>query len=364
MSSVLILCPTFDHVDTLFVSIASVRAQSYDDWKVVVIGYGAPDRTGEIVAHIAREDPRVRYQWFPKSERFGENHRHQAILDSDSEFICHLSDDDIWLPDHLENMTGMLASAQWATQAPLRVQPDGTADWWPIHHGTAAIRHGVKDRKPPSAGINYVAYRRQAYLELPTGWTCAPWSEGTSDVYMWAKFFANPNLVVASSAKTSAIKFPSTAHGRKGRSPERRMAEITPWLARCAKPQFGRDLQKKASVLERLLQLFGRHDVGNAASVENALAICGITPVHEESAMNIAINDDRMMLPMTDAQLDEARLAWEIYRDLQSGADPAVSRTERGPQDWSNILRTVRQFASSKVATAANEVLSTTTAGD
>lgn len=80
--------------------------------------------------------------------------------------------------------------------------------------------------------------------------------------------------------------------------------------------------------------------------------------------MNIAINDDRMMLPMTDAQLDEARLAWEIYRDLQSGADPVVSQTERGPQDWPNILRTVRQFASSIVATAANEFLSATPAGD
>ncbi len=71
MADVLILCPTFDHAETLLASTASVRAQKFRDWELVVIGDGAPERTAEIMAAIGLADRRIRYEQHPKSARFG-----------------------------------------------------------------------------------------------------------------------------------------------------------------------------------------------------------------------------------------------------------------------------------------------------
>src|SRR5688572_17573763 len=111
MAKVLILCPTFDHVDTLFASIASVRAQAFTDWEMTVIGDGAPERSVQIVSALAADEPRIKSCWHPKSVRYGEIYRDQVIRGSTAEFVCHLSDDDIWTPAHLAQMIALLERA-------------------------------------------------------------------------------------------------------------------------------------------------------------------------------------------------------------------------------------------------------------
>ena len=59
MARTLILCPTHDHADALMMSIASVRAQTETDWRMVVICDGAPARTVEILQAIEADDPRI-----------------------------------------------------------------------------------------------------------------------------------------------------------------------------------------------------------------------------------------------------------------------------------------------------------------
>ena len=183
MPKVLILCPTFDHTETLFASTASVRAQSFRDWELVVIGDGAPARTAEIMSALSRTDSRISYVAHTKSERFGEIYRDQVIRESTAEVVLQLGDDDLWVSDHVDCMLGLLRDAEWGNQAPLRVASDGAAEWWPINHGTPQIRSSIVRGVPVSAGPNFVAYRREAYLRLPEGWTCAP-PNGPSDAFM------------------------------------------------------------------------------------------------------------------------------------------------------------------------------------
>ena len=99
MADVLILCPTFDHAETLLASTASVRAQKFRDWDLVVIGDGAPERTAEIMAAIGLADRRIRYEQHPKSARFGEVYRDPVIRASRAEVVLQLGDDDLWAPD-------------------------------------------------------------------------------------------------------------------------------------------------------------------------------------------------------------------------------------------------------------------------
>ena len=311
MAKVLILCPTFDHADTLFASIASVRAQTFDEWEMVVICDGSPPRTDEVLAAIAAVEPRVRSVRHPKSERYGENHRDPIIRESDAEFVCHLGDDDIWTGDHLAQMTALLEKAEWANQAPLRVGVASATEWWPVNHGTAAMRDAVSRRLPLSAGINYVAYRRDAYLKLPEGWTCAPWEAGTSDVYMWSKFFKGP-LSVASSAVTTAIKFASSAEGRAQWTPENRLAEIMPWVVRLAEPGLADGLCRAGSIRARMIMLFALHGAGS--SLNDAFERAGLVPAAADASPQPAVDGAPMVLPLTEAQRNESQQAWAVVR--------------------------------------------------
>ena len=316
MAKALILCPTFDHADTLFASIASVRAQKFTEWEMVVIGDGAPERTFEISDAIIRDDPRVRYERHPKSVRYGELYRDPVIRSSDAEFVLHLGDDDIWTPDHLGIMIAMLERAEWAVEAPLRILTNAAPQWWPINHGTPQIRAAVAELVGVSAGINYVGYRRDAYLRLPEGWTCAPWGT-TSDVYMWAKFMRDPALSIASSAVTSVLKFPSGWGDRADFSPENRMAEITPWLARAAEPGLADRMRRVGDIRDRMIMLFAVHEVGDYGSADEALEKSGLKAVPAHCRPVATIGADPMILPLTDQQRDMAADAWVLARAFE-----------------------------------------------
>lgn len=309
MPKVLILCPTHDHADTLFASVASVVAQRFTDWEMVVIGDGAPPRTRQVMEAIQQAEPRVRYVWHPKSERYGEPHRDAVIRASTAEYVCQLSDDDLWTPEHLDVMTGLLEHAEWANQAPLRVLSDGRVEWWPINHGTEGIRRSITAGVPVSAGPNFVAYRREAYLRLPEGWTSAP-KTGPSDAFMWAKFFRLGSLRVASSAASSAIKFPSSEGERRDRSPERRLAEIAPWLARLAEPGLTAGLRARATIRNRMRALFDIHQAQGAGSWTEALAMAGLKPVPAKTPPKAVLDGAPMPLPLSETQRAEVIEAW------------------------------------------------------
>lgn len=319
MPELLVLCPTYDHADTLFASVSSVRAQRFTDWEMVVIGDGAPVRTREVMDAIRNADARVSYQWHPKSERYGEPYRDAVIRASTADYVCQLSDDDLWAPDHLDTMAGLLETAEWANQAPLRVLPDGTVEWWPINHGTDGIRRSITAGVPVSAGPNFVAYRRETYLRLPEGWTCAP-KTGPSDAFMWAKFFRLPSLRVASTAASTAIKFPSSLGERRQRTPERRLAEIAPWLARIAEPGLTARLRESATIRSRMHKLFELHQGYRADSWTECLDMAGLTAVPADAPPETAEDGAVMALPLSEMQRVEAIDAW------------AALKSERNPE--------------------------------
>ena len=322
MTKVLILCPTFDHCDTLSASIASVQTQSFKEWEMAVIDDGAPDRTFEILSAISAEDQRVKAYRHPKGDRHGESYRDPVIRASNAEFVCHLSDDDLWTPNHLASMVASLEQADWVNQAPLRLLPGRSADWRPVNHGTPQGREEARQRIGLSAGINYVGYRRDTYLRLPEGWTCAPKDAGSTDMFMWSKFFHYPELTVASSAETTAIKLPSRIAPRANLTPIERLAALTPWLARLAEPTLALRLRLKASVGARMARIFAIHDP-NASSIEEAFVAAGPVVVDAMAKPRPAVNGAPMILPLTDTQRQQAWLAWAMLRAFDGGDEEA-----------------------------------------
>ena len=297
-------------------SVASVRAQNIEDWELVIIGDGAPARMDQIAAEFSAQDPRIRYLPHPKGQRYGETYRDAVIRDSDANVVCHLSDDDLWAPDQLNIMGDMLRQAEWVNQSEIRLLPDGTLQGGVLNHGTEEIRAATFKRKHVSSGLNYVAYRRDTYLRLPEGWTDAPWEEGQSDQYMWAKFMDLPNLTIASTMRCGALKLTSHNNKRFGATPEYRAVEMGPWLAKIGRPGFLDELRKKADIYDRIARVFATTGGASCETLDAAFHSARLRVVDADSEPNIAVDGALMDVPLTNRQLNQANTAWLALRTL------------------------------------------------
>ena len=237
-----ILIPTHDHGPTLRASVASALNQSVSDIEVFVIGDGVPEETREIINEFQRTDPRVRFFDRPKGPRHGEIYRHEALAQARGRIVCYLSDDDLFLPDHVRHMSTLLEQADFAHALATNVHPDGTLSPWTVDLALPAFQRELMDgrnRVPFSSG----AHTLDAYRRLETGWTSAPASEPT-DQHMWRKFLAHPGCRFEAGYLPTVLVFPAAARVLLSR--EERLQEMETWLARTAQGTSERILQRKA----------------------------------------------------------------------------------------------------------------------
>ena len=264
-----ILMPTFDHGAMIVHAIRSVQAQTFADFRLIVVGDGAPDVTEKLVADIAATDPRVTYRAFPKGPRTGEEHRHVLLGEVASPWIAYASDDDVWFPDHLEALVPMLQGHDLVNTRPLNltrqfadsIEKGMVARWrqrWrtglipqrlvyefrasPLKLQNTPDRAQMFDEPPRSIiGLSYVAHRLDAYRRLPQGWAPAPQGCPT-DLNMWRKFLRDPQCTVFSGDAVTSIHFESWQ--RRDMDLATRERELSFWAAMVAR-QDVRDAIRK-----------------------------------------------------------------------------------------------------------------------
>jgi glycosyltransferase involved in cell wall biosynthesis len=97
-----IITPSFNRAHLLPATVASVRAQTYGDWEMIVVDDGSNDGTLEIAQKMARVDGRIRA--FPRQGgRKGTNVcRNEALALACGEYVVFLDSDDLLSPDCLE----------------------------------------------------------------------------------------------------------------------------------------------------------------------------------------------------------------------------------------------------------------------
>ena len=86
-------------------TIASVRAQSFKEWELVVGDDASTDGTVEAIKRF--QDPRIRIITHPKNLGSAKNHAFLFRFAA-AKYACVLDADDIFAPDHLERKIGML----------------------------------------------------------------------------------------------------------------------------------------------------------------------------------------------------------------------------------------------------------------
>lgn len=136
-----VVIPTHDHGPTITYALKSALSQTVEDLEVLVIGDGVPDATREILADFIERDPRVKFYDFPKGPHLGDAYRGDVLKEAQGEIVCYLSDDDLWLAEHVKTMHSLLQNADFTHSFPIRIETDGRVESWNIDLGIPWYRN-------------------------------------------------------------------------------------------------------------------------------------------------------------------------------------------------------------------------------
>lgn len=92
-----IILPTHNRAALLSEAIASVTAQAFERWELIIIDDGSTDSTRQTVASF--RDHRIHY--FFQENQHKSQARNHGVKRANGVYICFLDDDDYYLPNHL-----------------------------------------------------------------------------------------------------------------------------------------------------------------------------------------------------------------------------------------------------------------------
>jgi glycosyltransferase involved in cell wall biosynthesis len=156
MPTVSIILPTFNRTDFLQQAIASVSAQSWQDWELIVADDGSDEATQMFLRSLA--DRRVRIVWLAHCGNPARV-RNQAIAAARGQYLAFLDSDDLWAPAKLDRQLRVLSEtgARWSYTACDRIDRHGA----PLPGAQPAIN-------TPAGWILEPLLRQQVSIAMPS----------------------------------------------------------------------------------------------------------------------------------------------------------------------------------------------------
>jgi glycosyltransferase involved in cell wall biosynthesis len=108
VSAVIIFCNEQEHLTE---AVDSVRAQTVNDWELILVDDGSTDASTIMARRWAAEEPeRIRYVEHPDHRRRGMSaSRNRGVEAATGRYVAYLDADDAWLPHKLERQLQLLA---------------------------------------------------------------------------------------------------------------------------------------------------------------------------------------------------------------------------------------------------------------
>lgn len=103
-----VVLPAYNAEKYLPAALASIRAQSFTDWELIVIDDGSKDRTLEIIQRHGQIESRLRY--FHQSNQGLVATLNRGIELARGSLIARMDHDDIAMPDRLARQTAFLSA--------------------------------------------------------------------------------------------------------------------------------------------------------------------------------------------------------------------------------------------------------------
>ncbi|MBO4805940.1 MAG: glycosyltransferase family 2 protein [Paludibacteraceae bacterium] len=96
-----IISPNYNCAQFIGGMIASVQAQTYQDWELIIVDDCSSDESCEAVMSYAESDSRIRLLRNPKNMGAAQS-RNYALREARGRWIAFLDSDDLWHPEKLE----------------------------------------------------------------------------------------------------------------------------------------------------------------------------------------------------------------------------------------------------------------------
>lgn len=167
-----VILPTYNRAELIGRAIASVIAQSYSAWELIVVDDASTDDTAAVVAQFA--DQRIAYLRLPINCGHPSRPRNIGWQLARGTYIAYIDDDNAWRPQHLERL---VAAAE--------ANPDAAGAYGGrCHHLPTGQSENIVD---PDHGIDTGdgLHRRDLLALLPEMWTETNFTN--EDLEFWAR---------------------------------------------------------------------------------------------------------------------------------------------------------------------------------
>jgi glycosyltransferase involved in cell wall biosynthesis len=202
-----VICPTYNRSQAIMATIDSVRAQTVDDWELLVVSDGCDDDTERWVRQAAQADPRVR---LARISRTGHpsGPRNAGLAAARGEFVAYLDHDDLWRDDHLTVALGLLEAGADLVATGCSYRDATGADLAPLSP-LAAFWHPQLQLMGPMFEPSRVAHRR-GLAEQVGGWRPGA---GLEDWDLWLRM-ADAGLAFRTVVEPTAVLLTDTGTRR------------------------------------------------------------------------------------------------------------------------------------------------------
>ena len=249
--SISVVIPTHNRRAHVLLAIESALRQTREPLEVIVVADGCTDDTVEAVG--ALDDERVVLLDLPKAPGFGWENRNEALGRARGEVIAYLSDDDLWLPDHLQRI-GELFDAEVADVVQANacvIHPDGSLELSGLDWRVPEYRRrflAVEENRTPSSAVSHV----RGAAEAAGGWRTVTID---GDVDLWRR-------IVRSGASTVAMMEPTVLFfGARRGTPEERAQQARDYMEKLRDPLELARLRAEISRVALQFEADTRHDL-------------------------------------------------------------------------------------------------------
>lgn len=102
MPLVSVIVPCFNAESSIFLTLTSIKRQSFSDFECIVVDDFSADKSSHIIEHFIASDSR--FKLFRHSSNLGvTSSRNTALNNSCGRYVAFLDSDDLWAPDFLIN---------------------------------------------------------------------------------------------------------------------------------------------------------------------------------------------------------------------------------------------------------------------
>ena len=102
-----IITPAYNCADFIAKTIESVRAQTYNNWELLITDDCSTDGTRDIVARYIEEDSRIHYFCLAENSGAGVA-RNNSIEKATGRYLAFIDSDDMWMPHKLETQLAFM----------------------------------------------------------------------------------------------------------------------------------------------------------------------------------------------------------------------------------------------------------------